>query len=71
MTERDFLDKFIELTDTDDEVTMITVLDDLVEWDSLSIVSFIAMANANCGVKVKLDDVKAASTVKELYKLIG
>ena len=69
MNEKDFLDKFIDLTDTEDVVEMTTDLNTLEEWDSLSVISFIAMANANYGIKLKLENVKAALTVADLYKL--
>lgn len=65
-----FIEKMNEVLDGDDEVTMDTVLEDLIWWDSLSFVSFLAMANTTYGVKVSPDDVKAAKTISDLYDLI-
>ena len=65
-----FIEKMNEVLDGDDEVTMETVLEDLIWWDSLSFVSFLAMANATYGKKVSPDDVKSAKTIKDLYDLI-
>lgn len=49
---------------------METVLADLEEWDSLSLVSFMAMANAAYGKKVIPADVKMAKTIGDLYELV-
>lgn len=46
MTENAFIEKMVDLMDTEDELTMDTNLLDIEEWDSLSFVSFIAFANA-------------------------
>ena len=60
----------IDILDCEQEITMETVLADLEEWDSLSLVSFMAMANAAYGKKVILTDVKMAKTVEDLYELV-
>ena len=60
----------IDILDCEQEITMETVLADLEEWDSLSLVSFMAMANAAYGKKVILADVKMAKTVEDLYELV-
>ena len=65
-----FLEKFIEILDTEDEVTMNSVLSELEEWDSLSIVSFLAMANSVYGKKIKPDTIVSAKTVRDLYALV-
>ena len=50
MTEQVFLTKLQEdVLDTDADITMDMKLDDIVEWDSLSSVSFIAMVNVATG----------------------
>ena len=65
-----FIEKMVDILDSEEEITMDTVLDDLEEWDSLSLVSFMAMANAAYGKKVVPADVKAAETIKDLYELV-
>ena len=65
-----FIEKMIDVMDIEEEVTPNTVLEDLEEWDSLSLVSFIAMANATYGKKVVAADVKMAKTVADLYELV-
>lgn len=70
MTENAFIEKMVDLMDTEDELTMDTKLMDLEEWDSLSFVSFIAFANAQAGKKLTPDMVRSAKTVSDLYHLI-
>lgn len=65
-----FIEKMVDILDSEEEITMDTVLDDLEEWDSLSLVSFMAMANAVYGKKIVPADVKMAKTVADLYKLV-
>lgn len=65
-----FLEKFIEILDTESEVTMDSMLSEIEEWDSLSIVSFLAMANSVYGKKIKPDVLIAAKSVRDLYALV-
>ena len=70
MTEKDFLAQMADILEIDGEVTMDTVLGDLEEWDSLSYVSFISMANATLGKKVTVKELKVANTVSDLYNIV-
>lgn len=65
-----FIEKMVDLLDCEEEITMDTVLDELDEWDSLSFVSFLAMANAAYGKKIEPSDVRRAETIGDLYSLI-
>ena len=65
-----FLGKMRDLLDTDTEINMDTKLSNLEEWDSLSIVSFLAMANASYGKKIKKENLKSAKTISDLYNLV-
>lgn len=65
-----FIEKMVDMLDVEEEITMDTVLDELDEWDSLSFVSFLAMANAAYSKKLNATDVKNAETVADLYELI-
>ncbi len=65
-----FIEKLIDVMDIEGEITADTVLEDLEEWDSLSLVSFMAMANAAYGKKVVAADVKMSKTVADLYELV-
>lgn len=67
---QEFIEKIIDVMDIEEEITADTLLEDLEEWDSLSLVSFMAMANAAYGKKVVPADVKMAKTVADLYELV-
>lgn len=70
MTEELFLEKMADILDAEDDVTMDVVLADIEEWDSLSVVSYVAMANTSCGKKVNVKDVREAVTIQDLYNLL-
>ena len=70
MTKDDFLERVAEILDAEDEISLDMNLSELEEWDSLSIVSYVAMANANCGKKVDIKKVREAVTIQNLYDLL-
>ena len=70
MAEEIVLEKMTEILDAEDEVTMATELDSLEEWDSLSVVSYVAMANAACGRKIEVKKVRDAVTLQDLYDML-
>ena len=70
MTKDDFLERMADILDVEDEITLDTNLSELDEWDSLSIVSYVAMANAACGKKVDVKSVREAVTIQDLYDLL-
>ena len=70
MDEQKFLTDLIELLDTEDEISLDTNLEDIEEWDSLSYVSFVAVALSKYKVSVAKDDIKNAKTVNDLYKAV-
>ena len=70
MTEKEFVEKMVELMDTEDEVTMDSVLADIEEWDSLSYVAYLAMCAGISDQKILPKDVKAAKTIRDLYQLL-
>lgn len=70
MTEKEFLDVMDEILDTEESVSMDTVLEDLEEWDSLSYVMFQAQMLERIGKKMEPKDVKDAKTIGDLYRLI-
>ena len=65
-----FLERLTDVIDTESELTAETVLNDIEEWDSLSVVGFLSMAQALYGKGVNAADVKSAQTVADLYKLV-
>jgi acyl carrier protein len=70
MKEQEFLKTMVEIMDTEAEITMDSVLDEIEEWDSLSYVAFLAMSRAKTDKTIAPADVKAAKTIGDLYALI-
>jgi len=70
MSEKDFIEKMVELMDTEQEVALTTKLEDIEEWDSLSYVAFLAMCNGISSRRIMPKEVKAATTINDLYELI-
>ena len=71
MNEQLFLTKMQEeVLDTEMDISMDTPLGDIEEWDSLSVVSFIAMAKATCGKKVERVAIASAKTIGDLFALL-
>ena len=71
MTAEKFIEKLIELMDTDVRLTLSTKLADVEDWDSLSMVSFFSFCNTAGARKVSADEIKSAQTVEDLFKLTG
>lgn len=70
MNEKNFLEKMVELLDTEEKITMDSKLDAIEEWDSLSFVSFLAMANTYYNAKIVPASVKKAVKVRDLFDLL-
>ena len=70
MTEEYFLDKLANVIDAESGLNLTTILANIEEWDSLSVVSFIAMANMEAGKKLQATEIQDAKTVADLYELV-
>lgn len=71
MNEQDFIEKLIEVMDTEEELQMDTALEEIEEWDSLSYVSFLALCSKVAKTHVEPQEVRDARTVKDLFDLIN
>ena len=69
MTEQDFLARMKKILDNE-EVTLASALEDIEEWDSLSVVSYVAMANSVCGKKILPQQLRDCATLRDLYNLL-
>ena len=65
-----FLENMIDLLDTETEILPETHLDAIEEWDSLSIVSFLAMVDVEYGKTMRAAQFKDAQTIGDLYRLV-
>ena len=71
MNKEEFISKLVELMDTEAEINLSTKLADVEDWDSLSMVSFFSFCNTTSTRKVSPEEIKAALTVEDLFKLAG
>ncbi len=71
MTREEFLTEMQDVLQTDMELAFDTVLSDLDEWDSLSIMATMAFIDKNFGVKLRVADIKAIKTIEDLAKKAG
>lgn len=70
MNEQDFLGKLTDTIDTEMELSMETVLKDIEEWDSLAVVSVIALGNTSFHKKLNARQITSQETVADLYNLL-
>jgi acyl carrier protein len=66
----DFYEKIAEILEVD-VVNPSDVLADFPEWDSLSVLSFIAMVGADYGVNLTAADLRGAATAQALHDLVA
>ena len=71
MTKDEFLVQMQDVLQTDAELKMETVLDELDEWDSLSMMATMAFLDKNFGVKVKIGDLKTLATISDIAAKAG
>ncbi len=66
----EFLEKMTEILEPEITLTMETKLAEVEEWDSLGLVSFVAMVDSEYGKTMVFADIKKAQTVQDLYLLV-
>ena len=71
MTKDEFLVEMQDVLQTDDTLAPETVLGDLAEWDSLSMMATMAFFDKNFGVKIGLKDFKEMNTMSDLIARAG
>lgn len=74
MKEKDFIKELkeaLEIEDENQEITLGTNLKELEEYDSLSVLSIIAMIDENFGKQIPSSDFIKITTIKSLMDLIG
>ena len=71
MTEQEFIEKMRdEVLDTENDISLDMALENIEEWDSLSFVSFIAMAKESGFTQVNRAAVNEAITMGDLFALV-
>jgi acyl carrier protein len=69
MDKLEFYQRLAEILDVE-EVKPESVLNDFSEWDSLSVLSVLAMADSKYGVTVRSDELRSVVTVGDLTGLV-
>ena len=70
MTAEKFIAQLVELMDTDATVDLSTKLADVEDWDSLSMVAFFSFCNTTLNRHITPEQIKAAQSVEDLFKLV-
>ena len=71
MSKEEFLVQMQDVLQTETELKMETVLDELDEWDSLSMMATMAFLDKNFGVKLKIADLKTLVTIGDIAAKAG
>jgi acyl carrier protein len=70
MTQQEFLVKVSEMLEAEPALTGAEVLSDLGTWDSLAVMSLMALAEAECGIVLAPKDIGTCNTVNDLVALV-
>jgi acyl carrier protein len=71
MNDQEFIASIEELLEIDPgSISLATQLDSLQEWDSLAVVSFLAMADSKYGVRVTPTELHESNSIADLMKLV-
>lgn len=70
MNAAEFLEMFQDITQADETPSMDTVLADMEEWDSMSIMAMIAYFDVNHGKTLTFEDFQNLDTVRDLARMI-
>lgn len=71
MSKEEFIVQMQDVLQTETELTMETVLDELDEWDSLSMMATMAFLDKNFGVKLKIAEIKSLGTIGDIAAKAG
>lgn len=71
MTKEEFLTEMQDVLQTEEVLSFETVLDDLEEWDSLSVMATMAFLEKSFGVKTAMKDYKDIKTIADIAQKAG
>jgi acyl carrier protein len=66
----EFYVKLAEILDVD-EIQPESILKDFDEWDSLAVLSVLAMADSKYGVTIRADEIRTVNTAADLAQLVA
>lgn len=71
MSKEEFLVQMQDVLQTETELKTDTALDEIEEWDSLSMMATMAFLDKNFGVKLKIADIKTLVTIGDIAAKAG
>ncbi|WP_298069921.1 acyl carrier protein [uncultured Mailhella sp.] len=71
MTRDEFLTEMQDVLQTEEEISFATVLKDLEEWDSLSLMATMAFLDKTFGVKTNMSDYRDMKTIEDIAQKAG
>jgi acyl carrier protein len=71
MDHQRFFEKLSELLVREQSLTGWETLSELEGWDSVAVISFMAMADSEFGVTVSPKDIAACKTINDIAALVG
>lgn len=71
MTKEAFLEKMQDVLQTDVTLSEDTILTELDEWDSLSMMATMAFVSKNFGIKLGIQDFKVMNVVGDIVNKVG
>lgn len=70
MTKEDFILKFTDILQTEEEISMDTLLEDLEDWDSLNIMACVSWFLEN-KINITTKEIASCKTVGDIAKKFG
>jgi acyl carrier protein len=70
MEYKDYIEKLATALEIHQALTGEEALEEIEDWDSLKLLSFIAFADSEFGRQPKLPDLKNCLTIRDLYNLL-
>lgn len=71
MNRDEFLEAMLDVLDRDDELSFDMELEDIDEWDSLSIMATMAFLKKQFGLQTSVQDFKKMKTIEDIAVLAG
>ncbi|WP_298069550.1 phosphopantetheine-binding protein [uncultured Mailhella sp.] len=71
MSREEFLTEMQDVLQTEEELSFATVLKDLEEWDSLSVMATMAFLDKTFGVRTTMSDYRDMKTIEDIAQKAG
>lgn len=69
MNRDEFFKEIIETIQAEDDVSEVTLLSEIYEWDSLASVTALALFNKHLDLKISASQIKFCNTIKDILDL--